>query len=89
MFEFNKEEDKDTMINVFQYKTEADFLESELIEIGSCELPDLKKMKFKRRTFEEIQAYESVLKMVRTLFGRFSEFEKPNGGSFYMLVINN
>lgn len=75
------------MINVFQGKTETDDLNKELIEIGKCELPYLKKMKFKRCTLEEKRAYDSVLKMVRTLFGRFSEFEKPNGGSFYMLVI--
>ena len=88
MFEFNKEEDKAKMINVFQYKTEADFLERELIEIGRCELPYLKnKMKFRSANHEEKQAYESVLKVVYTLFGRFSKFEKPNGGSFYTLVI--
>jgi hypothetical protein len=74
------------MINLFQGKPETDDLKSELIEIGRCELPYLKKMKSKQRN-EENQAYDIVLKMVRTLFGRFSEFEKPNGGSFYMLVI--
>ena len=91
MFELKEEEDKDTIINLFKYKTEADFLESELMEIGRIgfELPYLKKkMKLRSANHEEKQAYEIVRKVVYTLFGRFSKFEKPNGGSFYRLVIN-
>jgi hypothetical protein len=47
------------MINLFQGKPETDDLKSELIEIGRCELPYLKKMKSKQRN-EENQAYDIV-----------------------------
>lgn len=90
MFDFNEEKrkEKDTVINLFQGTTKTGALKKELIEIGRCELPYLtRKLKSERYTYEEKQAYETVLKMVQTLFGRFSIFEKPNGGSFYVLVI--